>query len=1047
MMPENNYVLTHCHTSYSLLDSCTSYQEMIDTAVQHGMKAIAITEHGLPRGWVNKALYCKQKGVKFLHGVEIYLTEQLEPKVRDNFHTVLIAKNAAGIRELNELVSKSTDEAHFYYNNRISLDEFLGISDNIIKTSACLASPLNKLPHDHPRYMELAQHYDFLEIQPHDDPEQKAFNAWLVDLAQKIGKPLIVGTDTHSSSAYKAECRQVLLEAKGKNYPDDKFNLTFMSYEELIAAMEKQGIVSKEVYMEAIENTNRVADMCDEIEIDTSIKSPVSYGSPEADEKMFEELVKSKLDEKIKHGVIPETEIDGFKKAIEEEMRVFRKLGMIGFLLSMSELISWCKAQGYAIGPARGSVGGSRVAYVTDIIDLDPERWHTNFARFANEHRQDEPDIDIDCIESDRPFIFKHIVEQFGSAYTARVGSYGTIQEKGAIDEIGRCLAKRWAKTHENDSQAANPWSLKVIDKIKSEYEADPEKTKQKYKELFYYFQGIAGTIISQSVHPAGIIISPITLADNYGVFNKDGELCIMLDMSECHEVKLIKYDMLVLKTVAVIRDCCRYAGIPYPKTSEIDFDDPAIWDDLAKDTTMIFQFDGSYASESLRKFRPRSIFDMSMVTACIRPSGASYRNDLLAHKIHKNPSDVIDKVLADSNGYLIYQESIIDFLVQACGLDGSTADTVRRGIAKKKIEVLEEKLPDILSGYCSKSDKPRDVAERECQEYLQVITDASSYMFGYNHSIAYCIVGYYTAYFRHYYPVEFVTAFLNNAANDDDIQMGTAFANKHGIKVVTPKFGISRGEWYFDKEKQIIAKGLNSVKYMSPAVSWDILNIVSQNVGYNTFTDLLYALHAHSSLDARQINILISIDFFSDFGNQTELSAIYSTFADLFKFGEAKQLARGKIDGTAFEAPVRNHSTWLTKAGKEAASYKLTDAYATLIEIEAVIKGMHLADASIHSKIQAQQEYFGHIAATGEEADRRTLVVDNVYDLHRKKDGKLFGYSVIATSIGSGKQTRYTVFCRDWNRCGELDKGEIIHIEDYKRDGEYFQMTDYTVL
>lgn len=386
-MPENNYVLTHCHTSYSLLDSCTSYQEMIDTAVEHGMKAIAITEHGLPRGWVNKALYCKQKGVKFLHGVEIYLTEHLEPKVRDNFHTVLIAKNASGIRELNELVSKSTDEAHFYYNNRISLDEFLGISDNIIKTSACLASPLSKLPHDHPRYMELAQHYDFLEIQPHDDPEQKAFNAWLVDLAQKIGKPLIVGTDTHSSSAYKAECRQVLLEAKGKNYPDDKFNLTFMSYEELVAAMEKQGVVSKDVYMEAIENTNRVADMCDEIEIDTTTKYPISYGSPERDAEVFEKLVEEKFAEKVASGVIAPSETAAFRSAIDEELRVFKKLGMMGWMLSMAELIGWCKSQGFAIGPGRGSVGGSRVAYVTGITEVDPERWHTNFARFCNADR------------------------------------------------------------------------------------------------------------------------------------------------------------------------------------------------------------------------------------------------------------------------------------------------------------------------------------------------------------------------------------------------------------------------------------------------------------------------------------------------------------------------------------------------------------------------------------------------------------------------------------------------------------------------------------
>lgn len=725
----DNYTLIHSHTDYSLLDSCTNYKELIDTAVENGMKAIAITEHGLPRGWIAKALYCKEKGIKFLHGVEIYLTEHLEPKVRDNYHTVLIAKNHEGVLELNRLISRSADPDHFYYSNRISFDEFLGISDNIIKTSACLASPLNKLPHDHPRYLELAKHYNFLEVQPHDHPEQKAYNTWLATLSVQIGTPLIVGTDTHSSSAYKAECRQVLLEAKGKTYPDDGFVLDFKSYPEVCAMFEKQGVLCRDQYEEALANTNRLADMCDELDVDTHAKYPISYGSREADSQKFTEVVEAKFAEKVANGVIPPSEVDAFRRDIDDEMRVFRKLGMDGFMLSMSDLISWCKSQGFAVGPARGSVGGSRIAYVTDIIDLDPVRWNTNFSRFANENRTDEADVDVDVVETDRPKIFAHITEQFGADKTARVGSYGTVQEKGAIDEIGRCLSKRWVNA---GGQGDNPWSLKQIEKIKSEYEQDPLCTREKYKELFYYFDGIVGTLISQSVHPAGIIISPITLADNYGVFAKDGELCIMLSMDECHQVGLLKYDMLVLKTVTVVRDCCRYAGVPYPRTSEIDFDDPAVWDEISRDTSMIFQFDGSaYASESLRKFSPNNIYDMSMVTACIRPSGASYRNELLAHKIHKNPSKLIDDILSGSNGYLIYQEQIIDFLVKACGMDGSSADTVRRGIAKKKIEVLEAALPQILDGYCSKSDKPREIAEQECREFLQVITDASSYMFG----------------------------------------------------------------------------------------------------------------------------------------------------------------------------------------------------------------------------------------------------------------------------------------------------------------------------
>lgn len=385
----DNYTIIHSHTDFSLLDSCTSYQDLIDTAIDNGMKAIAITEHGLPRGYIAKALYCRDKGIKFLHGVEIYLTEQLEPKVRDNYHTVLIAKNMDGVRELNKLITVSTDENHFYYTNRISFDEFLGVSDNIIKTSACLASPLNKLPHDHPRYMDLARHYDYLEVQPHDHPEQKEFNQWLVKLGETIGKPLIAGTDTHSSSAYKAECRDVLLSAKGKRYDDDGFDLTFKTFDELKSAFKTQDVLSDEQIANAIENTNILANMCDELELDTSIKYPILYGSREKDSEMFVKTIDEKFAQKVRDGVIPTDEVDAFKDAIAEELKVFQKLKMDGWMLSMSELVSWCKDQGYAIGPARGSVGGSRVAYVTDIIDLDPEKWHTVFSRFCNEDREE----------------------------------------------------------------------------------------------------------------------------------------------------------------------------------------------------------------------------------------------------------------------------------------------------------------------------------------------------------------------------------------------------------------------------------------------------------------------------------------------------------------------------------------------------------------------------------------------------------------------------------------------------------------------------------
>lgn len=380
----------HCHTEYSLLDSCTKVLDYIELAKRDGMKALSISEHGKPLNWTEKWAACKNAGIKYIHSVEIYLTESLTEKVRDNYHTILMAKNMDGVRELNELVSKSCDEDHFYYNNRLSFDEFLNISDNIITTSACLASPLNKLPDNHPMYMKLANKYTFLEIQPHSHPDQVVFNKRLYELSKKIGKPLIAGTDTHSSSQYKAECRHALLASKHKSYGDeDAFDLTYKTYDELVDMFREQGALPAEVFMQAIENTNLLVDMVEDIELDTSIKYPISYGSREEDARIFREVVSKKLDDKVAAGIIPESQREAFETAIEEEMRVFRKLNMEGFMLSMSELISWCREQNIPVGPARGSVGGSRVAYVTDIIDLNPETWHTVFSRFCNEDREE----------------------------------------------------------------------------------------------------------------------------------------------------------------------------------------------------------------------------------------------------------------------------------------------------------------------------------------------------------------------------------------------------------------------------------------------------------------------------------------------------------------------------------------------------------------------------------------------------------------------------------------------------------------------------------
>ena len=1031
------------HSEDSLLDSCTRFSDYVDRAVELGMPAIASTEHGMPRSWVSKKRYCDSKGIRFLHGVEIYLTESLDPenRVRDNYHTILIARNMDGVRELNRLIWISSQQDHFYYNNRLSFEEFLNISDNILSTSACLASPLHRLPQDHPYFEELVCKYDFLEIQPHNHPDQIAYNRLLAELSDRYDKPLIAGTDTHSSTPYKAECRSVLMAAKGKSYGDeDAFDLTFKTFDELNAAFRAQNALPEEIWTEAVKNTNLLQVMCEDFSLDTSIKYPILYGSHEEDARVFHQTVETKFQEKLDAGIIPKEQEQAFRDAITEEMRVFDKLNMGAFMLSMSELITWCKQLGMAIGTARGSVGGSRVAYVTDIIDLNPETWNTVFSRFCNEDREEIGDIDIDCVESDRPAIFKHIVERFGTEKTARVASYGSIQSKAVIDEIGRALARRWEQEYGNDTARSNPYSLKDVAKIKAEYELNSAATREKYPELFYYFDGLVGTKVSQSVHPAGMVISPVSLVEEYGVFEKDGENCLLLDMEEAHDTGLAKYDFLVLKTVQVIRDCCRYLGRPYPKTHEIDWNDKEVWQDMRKDLSMIFQFEGDYAAQCFKKFRTDSIFDMSIVNACIRPSGESYRNDLLARKQHVNCSPVIDELLKNNLGYLIYQEDTIAFLQKICGLSGSEADNVRRAIGRKQKDRLDAALPAILEGYCQKSDQPREVAEEEAKEFLQIIEDSASYQFGYNHSVAYCLLGYLCGYFRYHYPLEFITAFLNNAANDDDICSGTDYAKKIGILITSPKWGISRSDYSFSKEKNTIAKGLSSIKYMSRQLADDLYRL-SEERRCDCFTDVLYGLNEQTCCNSRQLEILIKLDFFSEFGNQNELLRISELFAGPMKRGSVKQLSRSFVDGTPFEELVNTYAVGVTKSGGIAKNYTILDVYAVMRGMEDLIKAANLPDLDDRAKVTNFIEAMGYAGySSGKPEDRRKLYVTSLYASRRKKDNSIWAYVIETVSIGSGKAGRFTVVKWKYDK-DPIRESDLIWCQDFHRDGQYFRL------
>ena len=887
----NNYVTYHLHTMDSLLDSCTSYKDYIDYAVELGQKAIGFSEHGNLYNWQSKWAYCKEKGIKYIHGIEVYLTETLEEKIRDNYHTILIAKNKEGFKELNTLYFLSTRADHVYYKPRLTFDEFLNISDNIIKISACVQSPLNKFHKNitaeefksgiinnerRLKYISLLEKYDYYEIQYHNMQEQIDYNRFLYDMSISYHKPLIAATDTHSLNEYKAECRTILQYGKTDGVWGDEENecdLTYKSYNELVKAFETQNSLSMDIVLKAIENTNIMADSIEELDFDTKDKYPVLYG--EQDEEMLWKTLKKKYQEKLNRGEIEDN--PKYWENINEEMRVFKKINMIGFMLLMSEIMSWARDNNIATGFSRGSVGGSTVAYISDITDIDPVKWNTVFSRFANEYRIEAGDIDTDWYEDDRQKVNDYIINRFGKENTSYILAVGTLADKAVIDTIGKAFR---IKTNDNTE-----YTLDKIKEIKKEYETNPQLTKKKYKDLFYYYDGLCGCIVSQSQHPAGLIVSPISLADNYGMFyGSDGQQILPIDMEECHSLGLIKFDILGLKSVGVIDKTCKLIGTHFPKAYEVNWNDKDVFDDITKDSTAIFQFESDFAKQSIKKMHPTSVDDICLCSACLRPSGESYREQVYNREWNKNPSELIDKILSNSYGFLVYQEQTIAFLQEVCGFSGSEADNIRRAIGKKQRDKIDKALPQILEGYCNKSEKPREVAEQEAKKFIQVIEDASGYSFGFNHSESYAMLGYLMGYLRYHYPVEFITSFLNCAKNNEsDINNGALLARSKGIKIEPPMFRHSTSEYGCDAENKIIYKGIGSIKNISETCGNNLYSLKDKI--YSNFTELLYDIFTNKLAQQKtEIEKLIKIDFFREFGDINYLLNNFYIFISLYK-------------------------------------------------------------------------------------------------------------------------------------------------------------------
>ena len=1058
------YTAYHVHSMLSSgttnIDSITNFRDYVTAAQECGMTALAISEHGNTFEWLHKKEAIEKAGMKYIHAVEAYLTEELyqypeipdevyesmlgmdaqeqqeqlneimeagKKTVRDNYHCVLLAKNYDGVKELNALVSKSFNrsDGHFYFTPRITFDELFATSDNILVTTACLGGVLNNgtstAKEKFLGFLRKNKHRCWLEIQHHNCEEQIKYNQYLYELSKTIDVPLIVGTDTHALNEEHMIGREMLQKAKAVRFSnEDAWDLTFKTSDGLIDAWVKQNSLPMEVVYAGINETMRMADMVEEFTLDYSPKYPKLYDDSE-------QVFKQKINEGvIRRGIMSYPNYDEYNKRIHYEYDTYKHNGAIDFMLLEENYKSEMRRRGVKFGYSRGSVSGSIIAYLLGITEVDSVKYNLNFERFMNKERVSLADVDTDWLSEDRKIVKDYLYQKEG-LYCCDIVTFNTIALKGAIKDICRGLFRdnldnlpddvkkevdEWDKLQRERTKnngtgyviEAEPYPPELVKKIKKhsihkevpyEYlkfsdevialaEVDEEIARQKYPELFRYVDLVNGVVVSVGNHPAGCVVSPYPVDEWFGTFttSTDEYPISVLNMKEIDSLNFVKLDILGLDNIGLIYKTCDAAGIPFATPDNIPADDLEVWKSIREDTTMIFQWESQSATaylkqlmsdETIAKIKEQnpnfSYIDLlSIGNGAIRPAGESYRDKLAKGEFATYGNKALDEFMKSTLGWMVYQEQIIEFLHRFCGYTMGQADVVRRGFAKKT--GTEKFIPDIKAGFEKTMKEEYGIEKEESDNvignFIQVIEDASSYLFSKNHSDPYSWIGYICGYLRYYYPLEFITSALNIFEGKEEKSLAIiAYAKKQGIKISPIKFRHSIAKYNFSKETNEIFKGISSIKFMNQAVADEIYEL--RNNQYRQFIELVRDLREKTSINSRQMKILIELDFFSEFGDANFLMAQFDMFEN---FNGKKQFRKDKL--TNMGVPLDLIRPFATKESEKMFTGVNVDEF-----MVAAVPYLKPPKRSLRDKITAQVQHLGYIDVIGDEYSGMAAVID----------------------------------------------------------------------
>ncbi len=1017
MIMESTFIHLHNHSEFSILDGALKTSALVEAAYQNKMPAVALTDHGNIFGAISFFKQAKEKKIKPILGCEIYVAPESrfekspDQKGPRHFHLILLVKDEKGYRNLCRLITKAYLEG-FYYKPRIDKELLVRHSEGLIGLSACLKGEvssyleLGMVDKAEDAALEYAAFFEpgdfYIELMDHGIPAQKDINPLLVRLAKKLNLPLVATNDVHYIRKDDQESQDTLLCIQTNKRVTDQDRIRFATQEFYFKSHDEMMELFKDI-PEAIQNTTKIAAKC-KFDFPHSGYFLPNFEPPGGIslEDYFDQVIKEGFEEKIaklapriERGELPGRK--AYEKRLEKEVRLVKEMGFEGYFLIVWDLIREARTKGIPVGPGRGSVAGSLLAFSLGITAIDPLEYDLLFERFLNPERISLPDIDIDFCGRRRDEILSYVTEKYGRENVCQIITFGTMAARQAVRDVGRAqevplpevdkIAKMIPPFGPDSSIAG---ALKNIPQLRELRDKDA-----KIAHLLSVAQKLEGQVRHPSIHAAGIVITPKPLVEFMPLYQSvKGEITTQFPMGDIETIGLLKMDLLGLRNLTVIQDTVELVNRDKGEEivlEKIPLDDQKTFAVFQSgNTDGVFQFESAGMKDLLRNYKPESLRDLIAMNALYRPGPlqSGMTDEFVKRKNHPDRISYefpeLELILKETKGIIVYQEQVMQIATELAGYSMAEADILRKAMGKKIASVMKAQKQRFARG-----SKEKGLSPSKSNKIFELIKHFAGYGFNKSHSAAYAFLAYQTAYLKAHYPVYFLAALLTSEAERGATSQVVKYINEckeMGIEVLPPD--VNESDFNFTVSKGNIRFGLSAIKNVGEGAIRSLIRTREKKRRFSSPFDI-FGESGPKTLNRKVIESLIKSGALDSLGwKRSQMFHLIDKMIDhsqeIQKINSSKQsllFGRGPIQSPQVPPEVQEMREWdeslLLSYEKDALGFYITGHPLTHY-------GKRLNSLVSHtiSKLDDELDFNNEIKVAG--------IISSVKQLRTKKDERM---------------------------------------------------------